>query len=564
MTGDGLPITNHQSPIMQESIVQSIRTSFRHKWGSLPAGRKMIIGLIAAGVVAGIVGLAVWTSKPDYAVLFSDLEPDDMQAIEGELRAAGVSFQQSTNGSSIMVPSSEVYKMRLQLANKGIPEAGNIGFEGFDKTDFGMTDFVQQLKYQRALQVELGRTIGQIKQIRAARVHIVLPRKTVFADRDEPAKASVALRLRPGLRLSMDQIDGIVHLVAGAVEGLQRENVAIFDTSGKMLSTSNGDSIVDGGQLRYQRNVESELGSRIRNMLDPILGYNKATVQVAAEIDFTSTETTSEIYTPDGGVLRSETVTDYTTKGSVNSLASGTPGVTSGITPGASLAAGSWPEYNRSESTTEYEISKIIKHSIDRPGTVTRLSVAVVLDNKMLNGTPTAWTVEELQVFQDLIGNAVGIESARDDIKVTNIPFDTSLQQELADAEKVIKRENLQDMIVKASITVVIFVFLFFVLRSLLKRTSPDDMLALPETTMPAISLEQLASLGLTPAIAQGAGAGAGESTELQQALAEEEDLEPEKPAEISPAVKARQELMDMLESDPEKVARTISAWIAE
>ncbi len=221
----------------------------------------MIIGIIAAGVVAGIVGLAVWTSKPDYTVLFSDLDPDDMQAIEGELRAAGVPFQQSPNGASIMVPSSEVYKMRLRLANKGIPEAGNIGFEGFDKTDFGMTDFVQQLKYQRALQVELGRTIGQIKQIGAARVHIVLPRKTVFADHDEPAKASVALKLRPGLRLGMDQVDGIVHLVAGAVEGLQKENVAVFDSSGKMLSTSNRDSVVDGSQLRYQRNVESELGA---------------------------------------------------------------------------------------------------------------------------------------------------------------------------------------------------------------------------------------------------------------------------------------------------------------
>ncbi len=230
MIGDGLPVTGHQSPtashqIMRESVVQSIRTSFRHKWGSLPAGRKMAIGVIAAAVVAGIVGLAVWTSKPDYTVLFTDLDPDDTQAIEGELRAAGVPFQQSPNGSSIMVPSSEVHKMRLRMANRGIPEAGNIGFEGFDKTDFGMTDFVQQLKYQRALQVELGRTIGQIKQIGAARVHIALPSKSVFTDRDEPAKASVFLKLRPGLRLSMDQVNGIVHLVAGAVEGLPKENV---------------------------------------------------------------------------------------------------------------------------------------------------------------------------------------------------------------------------------------------------------------------------------------------------------------------------------------------------
>ncbi len=515
----------------------------------MPAARKLTIGLIAAAVVAGIVGVVLWSSKPDYSVLFSDLSLDDMQAIEGELRAAGVPFQQTANGSSIMVPSSEVYKMRLQLANKGIPEVGNIGFESFDKTDFGMTDFVQQLKYQRALQVELARTITQIKQVGAARVHIVLPRRTVFTDRDEPAKASVFLTLRPGSRLSEEQVDGIVHLVAGAVEGLHKEDITVLDTSGKMLYSPNRESVVDSSQLKYQRNVEAELASRLQGMLDPVLGHSKAVVQVAAEIDFTSTETTSEVYSPDGSVPKSETTTEYTTKDAgVSSTASGTVGITSGITPSAP-PAGSWPEYNRSDSTIEYEVSKTVKHSIDRPGRVTKLSVAVIVDNKMVSGTSTPWTQQELTEVEELVGKAVGIDASRDDIQVTNIPFDTSLQQEIADAEKVLKRDRLRDMIMKAGIAVAIFVFLIFVLRSLLKRTPSDDTLALPGAATTRAGDTQAITAGGDMALQQAEGA-------IVPAVAA--------PVELSPAVKARQELLEMLKADPESVARVLRSWMSE
>ncbi|MFC1717968.1 flagellar basal-body MS-ring/collar protein FliF [Candidatus Poribacteria bacterium] len=549
---------------MRESIVQSIRSSFYHRWGNLPAARKLTIGLIAAAVIAGIVGIAMWSSKPDYSVLFSDLSPDDMQAVEGELRSAGIPFQQSANGSSIMVPSSDVYKMRLRLANKGIPEAGNIGFEGFDKTDFGMTDFVQQLKYQRALQVELGRTIAQIRQVGAARVHIVLPRKTVFTERDEPAKASVFLTLRPGSRLGMGQVDGIVHLVAGAVEGLQKEDVTVLDTSGKMLSAPGREAVVDSSQLKYQRDVESELASRLQGMLDPVLGHNKAVVQVAAEIDFTSIETTSEVYSPDDIAPRTETSTDYTTKGAgISSTASGTPGVTSGITPGAAPPAGGWPEYNRSDTTTEYEVSKTVKHSIDRPGKVTKLSVAVVVDNKMVNETPTPWTPQELKEVEDLVGTAVGIDVSRDDIKVTNIPFDTSIYDEMADAEKMLKRDRLQNMIMKAGIAVVVFAFLIFILRSVLKRSLPDDTLALPES---AVSVSESAERAMPLESAAPSALAAGGGVPLQEATVrrQPEPVAVERPVELSQAARDRQALLELLRSDPEMIARAIRTWMAE
>ena len=537
---------------MREPIVQSIRLSFYNKWGNLPAARKLTIGLIAAAVVAGIVGVALWSSKPDYSVLFSDLSPVDMQAIEGELRSAGVPFQQSANGSSIMVPSSEVYKMRLRLANKGIPEAGNIGFEGFDKTDFGMTDFVQQLKYQRALQVELARTIAQIKQVGAARVHIVLPRRTVFTERDEPAKASVVLTLLPGSRLGVEQVDGIVHLVAGAVEGLQKEGITVLDTSGKMLSAPGGESVVDSNQLKYQRDVESKLASRLQGMLDPVLGINKAVVQVAAEIDFTSVETTSEVYSPDGIVPKSETSSDYTTKGAgISSAAPGTPGVTSGITPGAPQPAGGWPEYTRSETTTDYELSKTVKHSIDRAGKVTKLAVAVIVDNKLVAGTSTPWTPQELQEIQDLVGTAVGIDVARDDIKVTNIPFDTSLKQELTDAAKMLKRDRLQNMIMKAGIAVVIFVFLIFVLRSILKRSLPEDALALQRAATLDPSALQAMTAGL---VLQGPTAARPVETVV------ETPVEPPKPKPPD----NREKALELLDSDPEKIAQAIRRWMSE
>ena len=553
---------------MRESIAQSIRSSFNHRWGNLPAGRRVTIGLVTAAVIAGIIGLALWSSKPDYTVLCADLSPEGMQAVEDEIRLAGIRSKKSPDGSSILVPSSELEKMRWRLAEKGVPEAGNIGFEIFDKSDYFATDASQQVKYQRALQTELARTIKQIPRVRAARVHLVLPRPTVFVEQEQPSTASVALLLRPGVNLNPEQVDGIVFLVAGAVAGLQQENVTVVDTSsGKIISTGNRDSYVDGSRLRYQQAVESKREAAVRDMLVPVLGYGNTAVQVSAEVDYKSITTTARTYSPDGAVPRSETTNDYTSKNTGGpGNASGVPGVTSNITPGAQSGA-NWPEYSRTDSTIEYELSESVTDTIYPPGEITKLSVAVVVnetfvEEKILSGTSASLTkAQVLKEIQSLVGNATGIDGTRDNIQVTSLPFDTSVQQELVDAEKASKREQLYKIVIKAVISIAVFAFLLFILRSVLKRASlPNDMLAIPES---AGTLMSLPSEGAALARAEVNALSPGADMPLQEAERQEAARVTE---EIPPAQSAldRQAVLDVLKEDPERVAQIIRGWLAE
>ena len=530
---------------MQESIVNSLRSNFGGGWGNLSMRRKLIIGLTAAVIVAAIISVALWSSRPDYVVLFSGLAPEDVGAIQDELYAARVPFKQSADGASILVPSSQVYPMRLRLVNKGLPEVGAVGFEGFDKADFGMTDFVQKLKYQRALQVELARTISSIKEVLSARVHIAIPRQTVFTDREQPTKASAVLSLRPGARLQKAQISGIVHLISSAVPGLQDNNVTVLDTSGRMLSSPADTAFLDSSQLEYQHTLEKSLETQVQNMLDVVLGPNKAVVQVAAEVDFDLVQTTSETYAPEA-VVKSETTTTYTSKG-VQPV-SGIPGVTSGVTPN-NQSGGVLPEFNKSDTQTEYNVGKSVSTNTKRPGSVKKLSVAVVVDNKMVNGASVPRTQQELADIESLVKNAVGVDMARGDpqIEVRNIPFDTSLQQEAQDAEKILKRERMREIITKAVIGLVAVLFLFFALRTVSKMRKSSPTPALPQGLSEMSQLEGL--------LAENA-------KEMQTELSAPE---PGQALESAPAeVTDRDRIVAMVDEDLDRVVQTIREWMLQ
>ncbi|MBD3182259.1 flagellar M-ring protein FliF [Candidatus Poribacteria bacterium] len=531
-------------------VINSLRSSFGDSWGNLSVKRKLIIGLAAAAVVAGLISVALWSSRPDYAVLFSGLSPEDTQVIQDELYAARVPHRESPDGSSIMVPASEVHRMRMRLANKGLPEIGAVGFESFDKTDFGMTDFVQKLKYQRALQIELSRTISRLREVTAARVHIALPRESVFTEREQPCKASVVLNLRPGARLEKSQVNGIVHLVASAVQGLQKDKVTVLDTSGRMLSSPDNSSYVDSSQLEYQKEMESSLEKQVQNMLDLVLGYNKAAVQVAAEIDFTSGETTSETYEPES-VIRSETSTKYTSKGANPSVSIGVPSVTANVNPNPQTT-GITPEYDKTDTSTEYEIGRTILKTIQRPGTIKKLSVAVVVDNKTVDGNSVPRTQQELQDIESLVRNAVGVDNARGDpqIEIRNIPFDTSLQKEMEEAEKLLKREKLRDTIVKAAIAVIAGVLLLIVLRSLLKNRGSEDIPAITEGETETPELDQGEEVIESVGTEQLPELSAQASSEIAEAS--------------GPLERDKRRIIAMVDSDPDKVIQIIREWVSE
>ncbi len=518
------------------------------RWGQLPFSRKLAIGLIAAAIPALIISLAIMASRPDYVVLFSGLSPEDTQVIQDELRGAGVPHKLSDGGGSILVPSSEVYDVRMRLANKGLPEAGSrVGFEGFDKTDFGTTDFVQKLKYQRALQVELTRTISQLREVVSARVHIVLPRESVFTDQEQPAKASIVLKLRTGTKLNESQVNGITHLVASAVENLSKENITVIDTHGNVLSAPGQNTFLSDSQLKFKRMVESELQSKVQSMLDKILGPNRSTVQVATEIDLNTTEISSETYDPDKAVIKSEQATDYNSTGGTSP--SGIPGVTTGVTPNPQMAGGQ-DKYKGSDSSVEYEVSRTVQKIVEPPGKIKKLSVAVVVDNKIVDGNPVSWTKQELDDIKNLVKNADGVDVARGDpeIEVKNIPFDNSLQQELEGAEKALKSEKLRSMITKAVIAVVVVGLLIFLLRFLFKSGQESRISELEMGRAQPLMLDQV--------------------TEEEESEETPELAEPEKEhipeLEMPPQQKVRQDIIGALEKDPDMVIQAIRDWMTK
>ena len=279
------------------------------------------------------------------------------------------------------MPSSKVYDVRLQLASQGLPQGGGIGFEIFDKTSFGTTEFVQKLNYKRALQGELARTIMAMGPVEQCRVHLAIPEKSLFVreGEEERATSSVLVRLRSGKSLSGMQVDGIIHLVASSVEGLDSKDVTVVDTKGNVLSKPSGDVAgMSASQFEYQGNYAKDIETRIASILEPVVGKGKVRAKVSAELDMSRVETTEEKFDPESQVVRSE---QKQTEKSSTVGASGVPGVTSNL-PGKKAAA-STPSQGSSEKqnqTVNYEITKVISRTVNAPGMVKKITAAVLVD----------------------------------------------------------------------------------------------------------------------------------------------------------------------------------------
>ena len=396
-----------------------------------PGKRWIVLGIVIFSALS--FGLLITTAnRVDFKPLFSNLGNDDAGEIMKKLKEQKVPCRISDDGKAILVPAGKVYELRMSLASEGLPQGSGIGFEIFDRKNFGMTEFVQKLNYQRALQGELSRTIAQISGVEQARVHLALPEKSLFKENEKPPTASVVLKMKSARLLSENEVQGIIHLVSSSIEGMSPDNISVIDSRGRMLNkpaASDQAGRLVSTMIETQHNFEKDIEDRLQSLLDRIVGEGKSAARVNVTLDYKNLEKYEERYDPQSVVRseqRSEQKENLTTPG-------GVPGVQSNLgktaVPAATPGGGS-----KNDETKNYEISRSESRIVEPAGSLSRISVAVLVDGKYeklatkKKGAPQQKylprTPEELQKIEALVKGAVGFNQSRgDQVTVANIPF---------------------------------------------------------------------------------------------------------------------------------------------
>ena len=412
-------------------------------WKQLGVSQRVSVALATAVFLIGLVGVIFWSGREDYSLLYGKLSDSEASRVIAALNDAKVPYKVGGGGGSILVPAEKVHVTRMQLAGKGIPRSDGVGFEIFDKPNFGISDFIQRANYVRALQGELARTIAQIDEIESARVMVVMPENRLLIDKDKHATASVFLRLRSNGQLAPPAVNSIRFLVANSVEGLKPNYVSIVDNLGNVLSENvENDSLVGmtATQLDARRNLEQYLAKKAEGMLEKVLGPGQAIVRVSAEINFDSTERKEVKYDPESQVIRSQTKDESnedTTTASNNEVA----GV-SANTPGNSNynAQAGMPLANTKNKKltgqTMYEINQITSNFVQAAGGLKRLSAAVTVAAKVegegANRKMVSRSTEEIEKLRRLVSNVLGTDLTRgDQINVEELPFNDQFATEV-------------------------------------------------------------------------------------------------------------------------------------
>lgn len=541
--------------------------------------RRQRTGVIGGAVatLALIGALVFYATRPEYAVLFSDLRPADAQAIIEKLKQSNVPYQVSNGGTTISVPAERLSELRLQIAASGLLSGGHVGFDLFDRNNFGATDFTQQVNYQRALEGELARTLEGMEEVESARVHITRPRESLFTERSERAKASVMLRVRQGRELSRERTEAIVALVSSAVEGLDPQDVSVMDTRGRILSAPARVGLNDAGafnsHLEARRKLEAEMAARIVSLIEPVAGTGRVRADVAADVDFSQIEQTEEKYDPRSAVIRSQQtsqeVRNTTGAQSGNIVGARANDPTAQPTPTATAAQPTVGE-QRTMTATNYEIDRLVRKTTGGGGRISRLSVSVLVDYKNVNGVAVARTGEELKKIQDLVAAAVGINPGRgDQVVVQTIPFD----QPNAEAAQPTWLERYRDLVragIKyGSLVLVALLVILFVIRPVRRTLQKATAVASEPQLLPAGA----ALVGESAAAPTDSAATVAELAtprtvaELEAEMAAEgrrEEALEEPPIEAVRAAEIRRQLIEQSHKDPELVAMTIRGWLQE
>lgn len=555
-------------------------------------GNRLLPLLIAgAGAIAVIAALLLWAQTPDYRVLYSNFSEADGGRIIAELDKRGVPYRLSEGGTALLVPAEQMHSLRLQLAEQGLPQAGNVGFELMDKQAFGVSQFAEHINFQRGLEGELARSIESLGPVAKARVHLAMAKQSIFVRERQPASASVVLTLHPGRSLGEGQVEAIVHMVGSSVPQLAAEAVTVVDQSGRLLSTpAGGARDLDGTQLSYIDEVESTYQRRIERILAPILGADNVRAQIAAEIDFASREQTAERFAPNQNsgeaAVRSLQSSENYTGG--DELARGVPGALSNTPPSppappapaagpdgagqANAQPGTAPQSEsssaadprnslRRDNLINYEIDRSVEHVQMRRGSVKRLTAAVVVNYRTgvdADGNPTRepLSAEEMEQINRLVKQAMGFSENRGDaLEVVNSPFSEAPQN-------VVQSDWWQTpefFVMATSIARYLLVLLaalllwLLILRPMVRRYAPPPApeAAVEETETVAESSAPTPT-GASATASEDGNAAAAANGELQRRLRRRSAVYEHNLAT----------LREMAQEDPRLIAMIVSGWM--
>ena len=518
----------------------------------LPPRQKLALGAVILGSIAILAGVGYWASRPDYALLFSNLKPSEASRAIETLTDKGVKYELKENGTAIYVPREKVYELRMTLMGEDVISDGPLGDKLFDTGALGMTNFMQKVNLRRALEGELARTIASLKQVRMARVHLVLPEKRAFSDTQSPATASVVLQLNGNSTLTESQTLGITSLVAGAVEGMNPADVTLLDTRGNLLSNPNqGDTdvMLTSTQLDMQRDVETHLAENGQSMLDRVLGQGNAIVRVAATLDFTRSLVETKNIDPESATVISE----------------------------ERLEENSDVDTAKS-SVKNYELSETRARTEKSIGELSYLTVSVILNQKMskppaddpeAKPQPRPYTADELAEIEALVKNAVGFKEERGDrFAISQTVFDNSINERLAEDFREQQFNEQVQLYVRYGLMALAILLALWLMRSAAQRTTelvqresralPDaDLAALPEGQDPAGLPNGAADVNRRLAAPQ----------EEEFILVEDiytSKLSAEAKARIKAKHKLFEEIKEQIAKHPEDTAELLISWMAE
>ncbi|WP_312544942.1 flagellar basal-body MS-ring/collar protein FliF [Pantoea eucalypti] len=551
----------------------------------LRANPRIPLVIAAAAVIAIVIALVLWAKQPSYSVLYNNLTDEDGGAIVTQLTQMNIPYRFAENGGALMVPEANVHELRLRLAQQGLPKGGSVGFELLDKEKFGISQFSEQVNYQRALEGELARTIESLGPVKSARVHLAMPKPTLFVREQKAPSASVTLTLQPGRALDEGQIQAIAHMVSSSVAGLPPGNVTVVDQTGRLLTRSDsaGRDLNDA-QLKYSSEVEARYQQRIEAILNPILGQGNVHAQVTAQINFDTAEQTDEKYQPNANpsnsAIRSRQTSTSDQSGSP--YPGGVPGALSNqpapantapvTTPNNNAANGqaangqnnaannasqttstapasSGPTNSRRDDTVNYELDRSIRHTKVNVGDVQRLSVAVVVNFRADDkGKAVALNEQQLKQIEDLTREAMGYSQSRgDSINVVNSQFNTT--EPVTTDLPFWQQQSFFDQLMDAGKWLLVALVAFVLYRKMVR---------------PHLVRKQAAEKAAAEAVAARAATDQPQEEAFNVQLSKDELDQERKSNNRMSAEVMSQRIRDMSENDPRVVALVIREWMSK